>query len=39
MLLGIEFQILAAVNLMDFWVLCCLNNGVCKFSLEVDLVE
>ena len=37
MLFGIEFQILAPVNLMDFF--CSLNNGVCKFSLVVDLVE
>ena len=26
-------------NLMNFWVLCSLNNGVCKFSLVEDLVE
>ena len=39
MLLGIEFQILAQVNLMDFWVLCSLNNGICNLSLVVDLVE
>ena len=39
MLLWIEFQILALVNLIDFWVLCSLNIGVCKFSLVVDLVE
>ena len=24
---------------MNFWVLCSLNNGVCKFSLVVDLVK
>ena len=30
MLLGIQFQILAPVNLVDFWVLCCLSKGVCK---------
>ena len=32
MLLGIEFQILTPVNLIDFWVLCSLNNGVCSIG-------
>ena len=39
MLLGIEFQTLAPVNLMDFWVLYSLNKGVCKFSLVLDLLK
>ena len=30
MLLGIQFQILAPVNLVDFWVLRSLSKGVCK---------